>query len=349
MKKYYKQSQQIRKLINRAQRVLINLHKNPDYDAFASALGLARVLKPLGKSVTITSSHQFTPPPKLFVEVEKIKVISYVLFDFSRFDLLIIVDSARYDRVTGDKSIPLPKIPYFVIDHHATNAFPTAKKLVDPQASSTSEIIYKLIKDWQLKIDKVTATMLLAGIVGDTICFRSVIRPQEVLQVASELIKSGADYQQIILQLYNNFDFSFVKLVGRFIDGMRQETTKKGTKFVWSAVSYADYVKFGRPEGVREAVADNFFRSIRGVDFGLAILETKPQQIFLSFRSKPGFDVSSLAQMFGGGGHKQAAGANIKGPGLNLSKECVPNRSNQPFQEFSKTVKNIINQLLSSA
>ncbi len=76
---------------------------------------------------------------------------------------------------------------------------------------------------------------------------------------------------------------------------------------------YETFEKYGKPEGVREMAADLFFRGIKGTDFGVAILEYEKGQISLSFRSKKDADVSTYAKLFGGGGHKNAAGATVKG------------------------------------
>ena len=90
--------------------------------------------------------------------------------NFINFDLFIILDSGSFDIVTGSKEVFLPKMPTVVIDHHRSNYFPDVKiKLFAEKASATSEIVYKLLSDWNVKIDKDMATALFSGIAGDTV------------------------------------------------------------------------------------------------------------------------------------------------------------------------------------
>lgn len=323
MKYYYPQSSQILKLIQRSKNILINIHKNPDLDSFAAAFSMNRLIESFGKSVVIISPQPVKKFTDFFIDFDKIKVIDFSQFNFSRLDLLLILDSSSFDRVTGDKQIALPKISYFVIDHHEGNRFEKENKLVDTSASAAAEIIYKLFLDWRVKIDRQTATMLLAGILGDTVCLKYPKNPQKAMAVLAELLGKGADYQQIIDQVYDQMELPFVKLIGKFLEGMAVEKTKSGRRFVWSAVSYEQYRQFGKMKGAREAAADMFFRSIRGVDFGMAIVEAAPGKLEISFRSKPGVDVSLIGRSFGGGGHRQAAGATIEGNFYTVVKKVV--------------------------
>jgi len=201
-------------------------------------------------------------------------------------------------------------------------------KLVDEEAVSTTEIIYRLFQDFKLKINPYLATVILTGILGDSVFLRYTENRQRTMKTVFELVNLGGDMDLIEENFFENFDFQAIKLLGMFLNKMKKEenSTTGKKNFVWSAISFEEYKKYHFTEGVREMAADLFFRGIKNVDFGLAILEQKPKEIFLSFRSKKDFDVSQLAKMFGGGGHRNAAGANILG-------------------NFKTTVKQIINKL----
>jgi len=310
---YYKQSCQILERIESAENILVNIHKNPDLDSISSTCSLVRSFNRLGKKITIVASQPIESPLLIFTETNQIKRISYTTYDFSKYDLLIVVDSSSYDRVTGSKNIPLPEIPTIVIDHHHFNGIEGMVKLVDTKASATTEIIYRLLKDCKKQIDKDLATRLYCGIVGDTVFFKYLENPIETLKIAADLLRMGADHQYLVDRVYDNMDFNFVKLMGFFLEKMEITKSKSGKKFAWAAVSHEQFMKFGGVKGAREAVADSFFRSIKGVDFGLAMVESTRGVLSISFRSKPKIDVSVMAKILGGGGHTNAAGATIVG------------------------------------
>jgi len=331
---YYNQSLQILERIKSAKNILVNIHKNPDLDSIGSASGLYQLINQLNKKVTLLASEKIENSLLIFPETKKIKIIEYSFFDFSSYDLFLIVDSSSYDRVTGSKKVFLPKIPTIVIDHHHFNSIKGEIKLVDTEAAATCEIIYKLFNDWKIKLNKTIATRLYSGIVGDTVFFKYLADPEKTFSIAQQLLKKGADHQLIVNRVYDSLDFKFVKLMGLFLKQMKIEKTRSGKKFVWSAIGCQEFFSFGHPKGVREAAADSFFRSIKGVDFGLAMIEGEKGKINISFRSKSVsstrdkcVDVAKIAKSFGGGGHINAAGATVEG-------------------EFNRTVKNVISQIV---
>jgi phosphoesterase RecJ-like protein len=306
---FYKQSRKILLLIKKSKNILINTHKNPDYDSIGSALVLKNILKKLGKKAKIISCQKINPYFFFLKEAENIETINYSQFDFSPFDLFIIPDTGNSDRVTGSKEINLPKnLQYIVIDHHKTNEFSRYPKILDQKASATCEILYFLFSDWKIKIDPGLADYLLTGIMGDTVFLRYAENSKKTFTVVSDLIKKGADKDLIAENFYERYDFKAIKLLGEFLNRMKKEKN-----FIWSAVPFEIFDKYGQPEGVREMAADLFFRGIAGSDFGVAMLESKKGVINLSFRSKKNTDVTKYARLFDGGGHKNAAGATVKG------------------------------------
>jgi len=324
---YYKQSFQILERIKSSKNILVNIHKNPDLDSIGCACALVQSINRLNKNVTIIASEDVESSLLIFPETKKIKIIDYMNYDFSKYDLFIIADSSSYDRVTGSKKILLPRIPIIIIDHHHFNSIESNTKLVDTKASATCEIIYKLLVDWKIKIDKNMATILYSGIASDTVFFKYSADITNTFLIAADLLEKRADHQYIIDQFYDNVDFKFVKLIGLFLEQMKIKKTKLNKHFVFSAISHEQFIKYGQAKGAREAAADSFFRSIKGVDFGLAIVEAETGILNISFRSKLGTDVSVLAKALGGGGHTNAAGATIEG-------------------EFKKTLTNIIKKIV---
>ncbi len=316
MKQHYSLSNSIFEEIKKANNILINVHRNPDLDSIGSATALYQALTKIGKKVTLVCPHKVPENFKFLKGAEIVQTINFANF-FKRagqrpaltYDLFIILDSGSYDIVTGRKEIKLPEIKKIVIDHHKTNNLSNVyTRLLDEKASATAEIVYQLFSDWGLNIDKNIATSLFSGIAGDTVFFKYPKDPSVMFSIVNELMKSGANYNLLIDKFNDGLSFGFVKLLGEFLKNMKKER-----KFIWSAISCELFEKHGRPKGVRETAADSFFRSIKDVDFGVALLEEEKGKINMSFRSKQKFDVSKIAQQFGGGGHKNAAGATIYG------------------------------------
>ena len=304
---HYQQSSKILKVLKEAKRILINVHVNPDLDAVGSATALYQVLKKIGKDITLVCPNQLE---KIFLSLpyaDKIKTIDFSKFKFDKFDLFLVLDTGSVERTTGKKGIQIPEIPRIVVDHHKSNKVGGVIRLLDEKASAACEMLYNVIKDWGVKIDKNTATDLFAGITGDTVFFKYAQSPA-TFKIATELLKIGADRNKIVLNIFNNLNFNHVKFMGKFLSNMKFDRKRK---FIWSALPYEEYVKFGRQRGSREAVADQFFQSVRGADFGIAMLETEKGKLLVSIRSKKGTDVSKLAEKLGGGGHENAAGATV--------------------------------------
>lgn len=310
---YYQLSTKILKTIKKSNNILINVHRNPDLDSLGSATALYQALiKISGKKATLICPHQIPENFKFLKGADKVKVINFSSFNFSKYDLFLIADSGSYDVVTSSKEIYLPDIKKIIIDHHKTNNFTNVYlRLLDEKASSTAEIVYNLFSDWNFKIDKDIATSLFSGIAGDTIFFKYGENTKLTFKIAIELLNLGADKNKIIDQAFDSFDFDFVRTMGEFLRKMKKESSPAG-EFVYSIVDYEEYAKFGKQTGARETAANLFARSIKGYDFGIMAVEYEKGKFALSFRSK-NTDVSVIAKKLGGGGHKNAAGATVNG------------------------------------
>ena len=318
MKQYYSLSKSILEKIKQANKILINVHRNPDLDSIGSETALYQALiKISGKKPTLICPHQVPENLKFLKGADQVKTVDFSSFAYSSYDLFLIIDSGSYDIVTGRKEIKLKEIKKIIIDHHLTNNWKDySLRLLDTKASAAAEIVYRILTDWNITLDKNISTSLLSGIAGDTVFFKYPKDPNVIFSIVNELMKNGADYNLLISKFSDDLNFDFVKLLGEFLKNMKKER-----KFIWSAVSCEVYEKYGRPKGVRETAADSFFRSIKNINFGVALLEEEKGKINMSFRSKQNFDVSKIAGQFGGGGHKNAAGATVYG-----SKEEIINK-----------------------
>jgi len=312
MKQHYSLSKSILEEIKNSSNILINIHRNPDLDSIGSATAMYQALIKMGKKVTLVCPHEIPENFKFLKGADNVKTVDFKKWadtGVRPYDIFLILDSGSYDIVTGSKEIKLPDVKKIVIDHHLTNNWiDYVYRLLDTKASATAEIVYSMLKDWGVDIDGDISTSLLSGIAGDTVFFKYPKDPSVTFSNVSELMKSSANYNLLIEKFNDSLSFGFVKLLGEFLKNMKQ-----GTGFVWSAVDYVTFKKYGKPKGTRETVADSFFRSIKNVKFGVALIEEEKGKFAVSFRSKKNTDVSVIAKKLGGGGHKNAAGATIYG------------------------------------
>lgn len=304
----YKESAKILKEIKEAKKILVNCHRGPDSDSVGSALALNGVLKKLGKDVTIICPSDIPADLTFLKGADSIWRVNFSTFDFSDYDLFLVIDSSTYSMVTGLKDNDKPSIDTIVIDHHVSNERFGKINLIDDKATSTGELLYKIFEDWGISLDKDIAECLLTGIIGDTGSFQYQNVGEGTLRIAATLMDLGADKDKIIYNIYRNIDFKEVKMWGKFIESMKIEDN-----FVWSAISLTTYKDFGEYPYAKEDVANLFFPIVKGTDFGIVMVETNDQVLSVSFRSRSGFDVSKIAEEVGGGGHKAAAGARIEG------------------------------------
>lgn len=308
----YKTSQEILEEINKANKILLNCHRGPDPDSIGSALALSYALEKMGKNTEI-----ICPSEKLYDELsflrdyEKIKKdVNFSTFDYSKYDLFICQDSSSWDMVSGSKEISIFDIPIIVIDHHKTNTNFGVINLVDSKSSSVGELLYEIIKDWSIEIDKDIATALLTAIIGETGIFKYPNTEVNTIKIAAELMTKGADKDLIIARVYRSVKFNLIKFWGETL--MRVVIDEKG-KFIYSAVPYSVFESLGKPDYAKESVCDLFAQITEGTEFGIMMLETEPEKLSISLRARNTFDTSKIAQELGGGGHRAASGAKIVG------------------------------------
>jgi len=307
----YKESQEILSEIKKAKKVLVNCHFNPDPDSIGSALAMYRVLEKSRKDAKIVCpSSEIDNSLNFLSDFGKIrKGLDFSSFDFSKYDLFITLDSSSWEMVSGLKDFVKPTIKVIVIDHHITNNLCGDINIVDPKVTSTAEILYLIFCDWKVDIDEKIANYLLAGIIGDTGAFSFPNSGKETLRIAADLIDEGANKDEILQHLYRTKPFGLFKFYGEALRNIKLD--KKG-RFVWVAVPYKIYKRFGFPLA-KESLANLFAQVVDGTDFGFVIVEREPQKVSVSFRSRTGIDTSKIAKELGGGGHRLASGAKIEG------------------------------------
>ncbi len=300
-------NQLIQQKIAGAQRVLIVSHIRPDGDAVGAMLGLGRALVEAGKQVNLALADGVPQALRYLPGSERIER-ALPVENLAQFDLLIVVDCSDMQRTGGVLDERLPDIN---IDHHVTNTNFAAINLVLPEQAATCAIIAEHLTAWGLAIDQEIASNLLSGIVTDTIGFRTSNMTSGILRLAATLMDYGADLPELYSRALVNKSFEAARYWGMGLRKVQRVEVDGAGSYVWTTLTLADRKEANYP-GNDDADLVNLLSAIDS-DMAVLFIEQKNAHIKVSWRSRPGIDVSQIALQFGGGGHPSAAGADIAG------------------------------------
>jgi phosphoesterase RecJ-like protein len=284
-----------------SQRPAVLSHVRPDGDAVGSLLAVSEALRAAGKDATPVL---ITGVPRAFSFLPGADSVQRRVPD--DLDLLICVDCSDLER-TGWTAEQLPRPAEVNIDHHPTNEHFAAYNLVDPRAASTTEILFAWLPEMGLALNESVVASLMTGLVTDTIGFRTSSVTPACLRVAAELLELGAPLQDIYEQSLSRMSYVAARYWGA---GLSQLNRDDG--LVWATLTLDARRQVGYP-GADDADLVNVLTTIEDAQVVVIFVEQPNQQVKISWRSKPGIDVSELASTFGGGGHAAAAGAMIDG------------------------------------
>jgi len=297
-------------LVSRADRILIISHIRPDGDAVGSTLGLGLILEEMGKEVSLVLEDGV---PKVFNHLTgSDRIIREAV---GVFDLVIVVDSSDIERI-GSVLDDFGE-PDVNIDHHPTNTQFAKLNLVRDNAVATVEIIYDLVQELSYPINLPIAEALLTGLLTDSLGFRTSNTNPQTLRIAAELMELGANLPILYRRAMLEKSIEAVKYWGQGLSGIQMED-----RLVWASLSLEDRIAADY-SGRDDADLINILARIKETDISVVFVEQKNGSVKVSWRSRPGFDVSSIATQFGGGGHKPAAGADIKGDLKRVREEVL--------------------------
>lgn len=234
-----------------------------------------------------------------------------------QFDLIIVLDSADLEQIGSiyEKNTDLFfSAPVINIDHHASNTFFGNINLVEITAASTSEVLLEIIQ----KLEKIEnkefinediATLLLLGIITDTSSFQNPNTTPKSFDIAADLIDLGARQQEIIQQIYKTKKLSTLKLWGQTLSKIQVDPVHR---LVWSSITKNDLNESGANVDESEGIIDELMSNAPGAEVILLLKDNSNGILSGSLRTtSANIDASQIAQMFGGGGHLQAAGFKI--------------------------------------
>lgn len=317
--------QDLLNIIGPAEKIVITSHVVPDGDAIGSELAFYEYLKRHGKDPEIIN-HSPTPYFLQFLDKEKkILVFKENIEKYKdkilNADLIVLLDTNEFSRTkTMEPFINESKAKKICIDHHLGLIAENYDYVIsDTNAPATCQMLYHIIKkDNPDYINKDAASSLYTGIMTDTGSFRYPRTTSETFMICADLINRGADPVYIYEKINAENPISKIKLLSFFLSSLE---FYENNKVCIGMLTKNDFNNAGADETEIEGFT-SFIMSLQGVAMGVVIIELQ-HSIKLSFRSKGEIYVNKLAQEFDGGGHKNAAGANVNKQDFSVLKKIV--------------------------
>lgn len=300
--------------------ILIITHVSPDGDAIGSLLGMGLFLQQQGHIVTMVAPTDLPSYAQRLDQVDRVQVYAHNRHLPASADLVLLVDTGdvrRIGRIYEEQGSYLAGRPLVVIDHHVTNSGEGIVNLVDPAVSSTCELIYHLLRAWDAQITPQIATALLMGVTTDTQSFKTSNTTPSALRTAADLIEQGADRERIMRHVYSSIPFETAKLLALALRDLKREGP-----IAWTRVTLAMQHEVGADDEAYAEVTD-YIANLGGFTATALLKERRDGAVKISMRSLPGVDVAAVARQFGGGGHRQAAGATLDGPLERAEKQLL--------------------------
>lgn len=293
-------------IILRASKILIVTHQKPDGDAIGSSLAMRIALCGLNKQVEVsiidTLPEAFSYLPYFFTVKDNFSPLD--------FDVVVMIDCGGWSR-TGffeddELNIDWPQ-SLIIIDHHAKQNLSPGLHIIDPQASSSAQLVFYIFKEWEIELSKNAATCLMTGLSTDTGSFKHSNTTAEVFNIASQLMEKGASLGKITQNVYLDKSIPQLKLWGTTLNKIKQD---RELGLIFSIITQRDLEKSGATMADLEGVID-LMNTVPGMKATM-LLSEREQRLKGSLRTEdPNVDVSKLAAVFGGGGHIKAAGFSI--------------------------------------
>lgn len=290
-------------------KILILSHRSPDGDTLGCASALSRALIALGKSVHFQCADEI---PEKFAYM-----FSGVEFSSFEPEKIVTVDVA--DKALLGTLEPLGEKADLAIDHHATHRFFAKETWVEGTAAAACMLIARLIPALGVKITPEIADCLYTGIATDSGCFLYPNSGPDTHRAAAELIEAGARYAEINRIMFDTKSRSAIRLLKRVYSDMEFfHDDRCAVLCLTNELIEETGAKESDLDGVAAMV-----RQVEGVLFGVTIRERGVNEYKVSLRAAGDADAAKICMLFGGGGHKGAAGCTINAPLGEVKKRIV--------------------------
>lgn len=334
----------ILRVLRRGNTFFLSGHEKPDGDTVGCELAFASLLRRLGKKVVMANAEPLPPNLRFLPGIDRIRTSSRVK---GRFDVAIIFECTGQERMGNILNLKSQAGTVINIDHHRHHALFGDINLIDPDASSNSEILYFVFQRSGLPLTKNEATALYVGLVTDCGRFQQENTNPQSHAVASELLKAGVEPAVVSRHLFGTRSESSLRLLARGLGSLRLES--KG-RIALVTLSEQDF----RDTGADTEDVEDLLNQALLLPSAEAVLMVRPATARgfskASLRGKGAVDLLSIAVSHGGGGHRNACGCTLRGEvsavadtllrDVAKSMSTLPERNGSPSHRKPRRARN---------
>lgn len=304
---------QVVELIENKSNFAITTHIKPDGDGVGSSLGLCWLLRSLGKNAEVIVNGDVPPSYRSLPGADEIRDVKEL---DGQYDAVFVIECSD---ITRPGIAGLENAFTVNIDHHSTSEHFGSINWIDSTASAVGEMIYNLCKAVGGRITKEIAECVYMALVTDTGSFHFPNTSDRTLKVASELIKAGAKPSKIGEAVYYNYPWSRIELMRQVLSTIRRDETGR---IAMMRQTLEMREKAGAIDGDNNGFV-NIPLAAKDIRAAVYMREVGKNKYRASLRSKGDVNVARVAEKFGGGGHKNAAGLGVEGDWDELEREIV--------------------------
>lgn len=293
---------QVLEQIEQRHRFVLTSHARPDGDAIGSVLACGEILRAMGKEAEIVL---YDPVPRIYEQLPFAECVKQAERVNGNFEAAILLecDSVQRTRLEG-----LDRHFLISIDHHHSGKRFAHVNWIDPHATSTAEMVYRLGREAGVRITPKMATCLYTGLMTDTGSFMFQGTNEHTFSLARELVLAGADPVACARNIYFAHSTAKMRLLGAALSNLHREGS-----LAWIWVTRDQMDRACAKEEDTEGIV-NYALSIQDVEVAAFFREMPNGNYRVSLRSKGALNVAEVAERFGGGGHECASGFAVEGP-----------------------------------
>jgi len=316
MKSHPKIIDRILEKIRDSRTVCVGGHIRPDGDCIGSQLALALALRRLGKEVVCWNED---PLPQKYAFLDPGHLAQKPKAGLE-FDLVIALDCASFERLGSIGPAVGGRKLLINIDHHQSNTRYGDLNWISGREASTGELVFRLLRVAGWPISPAMADCLFTAVSTDTGSFQYPTTRPVTYHTAGELVKLGANLETVCHEVYQSFPLSRVRLLKHLYSHFHL-TSHDRIAYLW--LKNRDFARTGADRNDTEGLIDHL-RAIDPVVVACIFEEIEPELTRISLRSKSdAVNVNEIAALFGGGGHRAAAGARVAGKPLSVQRRVV--------------------------
>ena len=304
---------QVVELIETRRFFAITSHIRPDGDSLGSSLGLFWLLRALDKEVEVIMRD---PVPQAYSKLpgsEQVRVTPGV---DRRYDAVFVIECSDVDRPGLED---LEKQFVVNIDHHSTTALFGDINWIDSTASAVGEMVYNLCKALGVRVTREIAECVYTALITDTGSFHYSNTSERTFKVASELVRAGVKPAKVSQSVFANYPWSKIELMSEVLSTVRRDPSGR---IAWLLQTRDMQDRTGASDEDGDGFV-NYPMSCGEVEACAFFKETDPGVFRVSLRSKCDVNVARIAEQFGGGGHRNAAGCTFRGTFEDAEREVV--------------------------